>query len=189
MRTNGQKDALAPRHFSCHQRELPRAFWFLSQRGGTETVNRSHAIRLMCQRCRAPVQSSPSDRCCQYIDDLSGSLLQPSAACSWWTARTITCQPSLLLSLPSCLTASASTPPSLSQYLSNTACRNRRHGRWWNGKHLSRSICHSIHVDRQARRPTGNEEWERLSAKRKELSKKIQKIRSKEKENDKVSML
>lgn len=40
MRTNGQKDVLAPRHFSCHQRELPRAFWVLSQRGGMETVNR-----------------------------------------------------------------------------------------------------------------------------------------------------
>lgn len=98
--------------------------------------------------------------------------------------------PALAPSLPPFLPHSLRPPPpSLSQYLSNTACRNRRHGRWWNGKHLSRSICHSIHVDRQARRPTGNEEWERLSAKRKELSKKIQKIRSKEKENDKVSML
>lgn len=111
MKTNGQKDLLALRHFSCHQRELPRAFWVLSQRGGMETVNRSHAISLMCQRCREPVQSSPSDRCCQYIDALSGSLLQPSAACSWWTARSVTCQPWLLLffslSLPPFL------PPSL----------------------------------------------------------------------------
>lgn len=143
-----------------------------------ETVNRSHAISLMCQRCRAPVQSSLSDRCCQYIDDLSGSLLQPSAACSWWTARSVTCQPSLLLSLP---------PPhslSLSQYLSNAACRNWRHGPWWNGKHLSRSICHSIYADRQARRPTGNEEGERLSAEKSQ-----KKNRSKKWKNNSPSML
>lgn len=134
---------------------------FLSQNGGMETVNRKPRHQLHVPEVPRTCPKQPEWQVLSiYRCPVRKSV---TALCRM---QLMNCQvrhmPTPTSSLPPFLPSSL--PPSLSQYLSNVACRNWRHGLWWNGKHLSCSICHSIDADRQARRPTGNEDWERLSA-------------------------
>lgn len=128
MRTNGQKDVLALRHFSCHQRELPRAFCVFksarrdgdSQSKATPSASCARGAAHLSKAARVTgavnISTPCQEVCYSPLPHAADELPGPSHANPHFFS------PFFPPFLPSSL------PPSLSQYLSNVACRNWRHG-------------------------------------------------------------